>query len=219
MKVLAAITAIILVTILTISLTIDGIVKKGIEESASELLKTEVKIRDVDISLFNGRSEINGFAVINPEGFSSEAAISFEEMEMSVSLMSLLSDTIMVKELIVKNPQIFIEQKGSSANLKELNDNMGPGSSNEENSKKLVINYFLMEEGEIRVSTELKGKSEVKSKVSRVELENIGKAGSNTVQETIRQVLEPILRDAIANTVKDRVLDQIENTVKDLIGN
>jgi hypothetical protein len=219
MKIFASIAGIIGAAILTLTLSIDGIVKKSIEDSASELLKTEVKVSDVDISIFSGKGEIEGFAIINPEGFSNQVAIGFEEMSMKVNLRSLFSETVIVEELIVQNPEIYLEQKGSNANLKELSTNIETSSGEDDSSKKLVINYFLMEEGRATVSSEVKDLDGAEVSISRVELTGVGKESSNTVQQTMKQILEPIIKDVVKETVEGQILNKVENTVRDLIGN
>ncbi len=217
MKVFATIAGIIGATLIILTLSLDGIIKQNIESSASELLQTEVKVSDVDISIFNGSGEIEGLAVINPEGFSNQVAIGFEEMNMKVNLRSLLSDTVIVEELIVQNPEIYLEQKGGSANLKELSNNID-ASSEEESSKKLIINYFLMEEGKATVSSEISEINGAEASISKIELNDVGRNSSNTVQQTMKQILQPIIEDVVSETVESQILNKVENTVNDLIG-
>ncbi len=217
MKILASIVGAIAVALFALTLTIDGIVKNNIEESASALLKTEVKVSDVDLSIFSGKGEIEGFAVINPKGFSEQVAIGFEQMNLEVKLSSLLSDTVIVEELIVQNPSVRLEQKENKINLKELNNNISSASSKDESSKKLVINYFLMEEGRATISSEADEIDGTEATISRLELIDIGKNSSNTLQQTMQQILEPVIQELVSKTVKNQILNQIENAVNDFI--
>ena len=219
MKIFASIAGIIGAALLTLTLSIDGIVKNGIEDSASELLETEVKISDVDISIFSGKGEIEGFAILNPDGFSNKEAIRFKKMSMKVNLTSLLSETVVVEELIVQSPEVYLEQSGAKANLKELSNNIEADSGEEDTSKKMVINYFLMEEGVVSVSSEVEDLDGVEVTISRVELTEVGKESSNTIRQTMKQILEPIIKDVVSETVEGQIINKVENTVKDLIGN
>lgn len=200
------------------TLSIDGMVKSGIEENGSELLGTEVSVDDVDVSLFDGSGSINGFTVENPEGFSDEPAIEIGQASMQVDLGSLFSDQIIVEEIIVKSPELFFEQKGIGANLKTLNDNMSSGEDTSSETS-LVINYLRVENGKVKVSTTIDRERTAEASLSEIELEGIGKDGSNTVQQSIRQVMEPLLQEAVEQAVKGGITDQIEDKVQDLLGN
>ena len=81
LKITGIILAIILGTVLAVGMTIDGIVESGIEDSGSDLLKTEVEVDDIDISLLGSSADMDGFIVYNPKGFTDGAAISLNEIE------------------------------------------------------------------------------------------------------------------------------------------
>ena len=216
LKIFGIVSAVVLALFFTISLTIDGIVKSGIEENLSELTKTEVEIDDVDLSLFNGSGTIDGFTIENPEGYSDKEAIKIGSLSFEVNLASLLSDEIVVNEIIIKSPQLLFEQQKLSANLKDINDNMG--SSEESSSEKgLVINYLLIENGTVTVNTSIDRERTATANIDQFELNGIGKDGSNTLRQGMREILEPLIKQAIAQAAKDGVLEQVQNKVEDLI--
>ncbi|WP_018128085.1 hypothetical protein [Balneola vulgaris] len=216
MKVLGSLLAVLVAGFLVVTLTIDGIVKSQIEESGSKLLNTKVEVDDVDISLLNGTGSMDGFIVFNPEGFSTEAAMDLEEIEMDVDLKSLFSDTVIVKRLQIKNPAISLEQKGSDINLRTISENLEVDEENE-NQKSLVIDRFILEEGEITVSSNIDEKRTTKAKVSRIELNDIGKNGSNTIQEGMKEVLEPVISEALSSALKSTLFDKLEDTFNEVI--
>jgi len=201
---------------LTVGMTIDGIVKSGIEDAGSDILKTEVEVDDIDISLFDGSATMDGFIVYNPEGFSDEAALSLKGIEIKLDIRSLFSETIIVNEIHVKNPEISFEQVKTKVNLRELSNNISLGSD-EESEKKLVIEKFILEEGSVTISSELEKERTVDASIDRIEINDIGKSGSNSVQQAMREILEPIIKNAISEAVKSGLLDQLENAVQDLI--
>lgn len=208
----------LIVAFIALTLTIDGIVKSGIEEHGSQLMGTEVRVDGVSISLFSGSGSISGFTVQNPENFSDEAAIEIEEMSMKIDISSLFSEVILVKDITIKSPNVFFEQKGLGANLKVLNDNMAAasGSSSE---KAMVIEHLFVEDGTIRVSTSIDRERNAEVSFSSIELEGIGRDGNNTISDAVRQVMEPILEEAMEEAIKSGVTDQIENRVRDLFDN
>tara|TARA_R110002126_G_scaffold1440_2_gene8265 strand:+ start:1427 stop:2092 length:666 start_codon:yes stop_codon:yes gene_type:complete len=216
LKITGIIAVILIGAILIVGMTIDGIVESGIEDAGSSLLKTEVEVDDIDISIFGGSANMDGFIVYNPEGFSDEAAISLKGIEIELDIRSLLSETIIIKRIHVKKPEIFFEQKGSKVNLRELSKNISL-SSEDESEKAVIIEQFILEEGKVTILSELEKERNVEASIDRIELNNIGESGSNTVQQAMRQILEPIIQNAIAEAVKSGLLDQLKNAVEDLI--
>lgn len=218
LKIFGGILAVLIAGFLILTLSLDGIVKSGIEENGSKLLRTEVNIDNVDISLFNGSGSIEGFTVANPDKFSNKNAISIQEASIKVDLGTLLSDEIVIKDITVKSPQLYFEQRGFGANLKTLNDNMNL-SYESSSETRLIIEHLLIENGQVTVSTDIERERTASAQIASFELNGIGKDGSNTVQQSVKEIMEPLLERAIAEAIKSGVVEQLENKVKDLLNN
>lgn len=214
-KVLAIALAILFIGLLIFSLILDGIVKSYIEDAGSDMLQTQVKVEDVSLSLLDSKGYIDGIIIENPEGFSDSAAVKLQAITIKLDLMSMLADTMIVDSLIIKEPSVHMEQKLGGNNLKTLQENIGQGST--EKSGGLVIDYLLVEEGTITISTDIGGQRSAEAELSRFEQENIGRAGSNTVESSIRQILEPLLQRAMREAVKGGLRDEVEDKVKKLL--
>lgn len=218
-KIAGIIVAILVGAFVVFTLSIDGMVKSGIEENGSELMQTVVEVDEVSISLFSGNGSIKGFTVQNPEGFSDEQpALRIQEASLKLDIWSLFSDQIIINEIIVKSPKLFFEQKGFEVNLKTLNDNMDlafDGSS----ETTLIIDYLLIENSIVEVSTSLDEERTTEVSLAQFTLTDIGRDGNNTVKQSVRQILEPLLQKAIKEAVKSGVTEQIENKVRDLLDN
>lgn len=218
LKIFGGLIALLVAAFIVLTLTVDGIVKSGIEEHGSQLMGTEVRVDGVSISLFSGSGSIFGFTVQNPEDFSDEAAVEIEEMSMEIDISSLFSEVILVKNVTVKSPSVFFEQKGIGANLKVLNDNMA-ANSGASSEKAMIIEHLLVEDGNIRVSTSIDRERNAEASFSSIELEGIGRDGNDTISDAVRQVIQPILERAMEEAIKSGVTDQIENRVRDLFDN
>lgn len=216
LKITGIILAIILGTVLAIGMTIDGIVESGIEDSGSDLLKTEVEVDDIDISVFGSSADMDGFIVYNPEGFTDRAAISLNEIEIDLDVKSLLTDQILINKIRVKNPEILFEQKGSGVNLRKLSNNIDAGSE-EDSEKTIIIKEFILEEGVIKIHSELEKERSAEASIDRLVLNNIGESGSETIQQAMKQILSPIIKNALSDAVKSGLKDKLEETVNDLI--
>lgn len=199
-----------------LNFTLDGIVKSAIEENGSELLQTSVEVGNVNVSLLNGSGVIYGFTVANPDGFSDEEAIRIDETSIKIDLSTIFSDTIVVENINIKNPELFFEQKGLGINLRKLNENMDLAEDVEGPS--LVINHLFVENGTVRVSSTIERERTAEASIQEFELTNIGQSGSNTMKQSIREIMDPLIERAIREAVSRGLLEQLENKVQDLLG-
>lgn len=217
LKIIGGIVAIIIAALITITFMLDGMIKAGIENTTSELLKTDVSVGNVDISIFSGSGSISGFIVQNPENYSDELALRIDEVQIKLDLRSLLSDQITVNSIYVEGPSLYFEQKGFGANLKTLIDNMN-SASNEESNTKLIIEHLVVENGSVKVSTDIDRKRTAKTSLKKMELHDIGKQEGYSIRETSRELMRPLLEQAISEALKSGVTEQVKNKVNELFG-
>ncbi|HCD51653.1 MAG TPA: hypothetical protein DEQ34_04345 [Balneolaceae bacterium] len=215
-KATGVVLGVIIIGIVKLTLSIDGMVKSGIEKNGSEMLNTEVSVADVDLSLLDGSGSIEGFEVNNPEKYNSENAIRIKKATIRVDLASLFSDQVIIKDLRIYAPELTFEQEGMTANLKELNDQLDT-SGDEDSDKMLVIEHLIVDKGKVTVSTDIDRERMASAEIDRFELNNIGKEGNNTIQQSIKQVIEPMLQEAITKAATSGVLDQLKNKAKEII--
>ena len=213
-----AILVVLAILLLIVTLSIDGIIKTEVEEQGTEMLQTNVTVEDVDVSIFSGKGSIKGFTIENPAGFSDAPALEFEQADIEVVLSSLLKSEIVVKELIIHNPVVFFEQQETNINLKTLSDNL-EAASTEDSEKLLVIDYLLIEEGTIRVSTTIDRERNAEVTMETFELHDIGRDGNSNVKESLKQILEPLIEQAIEEAAKKGLFEQLENRLQDILQN
>lgn len=216
LKIFGAFVIVLIAIFMVLNFTIDGIVKSSIEESGTELFQTEVDIRNVNISLFDGSGEIYGLSVANPEDFSDEPAIEMQEIRIKVNLMSLFSDTILVDNVHITGASLFFEQQGFGINLRQLNQNMDLSSDEEEPA--MIIDHLLVDGATVRVSSTIDRERTAEATLENFELNGIGHQGSNTMKQSMQQVMEPIIERAIQEAVSRGLLEQLENKIQDLLG-
>lgn len=208
--------AVLVICFIVLSFTLDGIVKSAIEENGTELFQTELSVSDVDISLFNGSGTIHGLTIQNPEDFSDRPAILIDQTNIRIDLATLLSDTIIIRDVRIQNPELFFEQKGLGVNLRKLNQNMDLAYEPDEPS--LIINHLLVENGIVKVSSTIDRERTAEANIDEFELNNIGQEGNNTMKQSIRKIMNPLIDRAIQEAVSRGLLEQLENKVEDLLG-
>lgn len=221
LKVFSGILVVAILTILLITFSIDRVIKSGIEENSSELLQTKVTVDKVSISLFGGSGIINGLTIHNPKDFSEKPALLIQEASIKVDLSTLLSDQVIVNEIIINRPEVFFEQKGMGINLKKLSDNMDESSNETSKDSKtmLVIDHLQVLDGKIIVSSSLKKDRTTEVSLSAITLNDIGRNGNNTVKQSVEDILRPLFQKAIENALKSGVTEQLEDKVRNLFDN
>ena len=211
---LVAIIVVAALAALGLSFTMDSIIESNIESTTGKMLDTSVEVNNVSVSILDGTGTIDGITIHNPEGFSDKPALELQQISLALDPYSILSDTVVVKRVEIEDPQVYYEQKVSGSNLDALSGNLGGGSSSSVN---MVIDYLLVQDGSVTLSTEIGGNKSVQASFDRFELEGIGRQGSNTMDQTMRQVLEPILRKAAQEAVKGGLLNKAKEELKDII--
>ncbi|HKK26277.1 MAG TPA: hypothetical protein VJ941_11655 [Gracilimonas sp.] len=221
LKLTAGFAVVFLSLLLVITLSLDSMVKSGIERNGSDLLQTRVTVDNVNISLFSGSGTINGFAVQNPENYSDESALYIEEASIKIDITSLLSDRIIVNEIKLNDPKVLFEQKGFGINLKTLSDNMDIDSQEtpEDSETNLIIDHLKINEGKVIVNSTLNRDQTTEVSLTDLTMNDIGRDGNNTVKQSVKEILRPLFQKAIEDALKSGVTEQIEDKVRDLFNN
>jgi len=203
-----------------VNLYIDQIVKSGIEDMGTEMTQTQVTVDGISISPFSGKGTISGFKVKNPEGYSVENAIVIDNFHIALDLKSLLTDQIVVRNITIKSPSVYVEQKVQGNNLKTLMNNVEKGSSSESSSGvDLVIRHFLMENGRVTLHTEVGGERTAKMKFSKIELQDLGAGGGQKAAEQVVKTVSRKLTDAALKAALKGGANQLKKEAGDALKN
>lgn len=194
-----------------LTLRVDSIVKSGIEHHGREMTGTPVTVSDVSISLFSGQGTIRGFRVANPENYNREYALEADEIFIEMDLYSLVSDTVVVRELRLLSPKIYIEQKLSENNLHDIITHMESLDSDREAEKGMVIEQFLLQNGEAELFTAVGGERSVLLDISAIEANDLGRgSGRQAILEIAKRVADEIQRETM-NSSWEKVKDAVED--------
>ncbi|MEX0738247.1 MAG: hypothetical protein WD071_02790 [Pseudohongiella sp.] len=96
---------------------LDSIVKRGIESAGTDALGTNVRVDSVAIDLSGGSATLSGFSIANPEGFSNQDMVRFDELTVAIDLGSLRSDIIRITSISSVNPYVLYELQGTQSNI------------------------------------------------------------------------------------------------------
>ncbi len=216
-----------------------GIAKHGIEKTMSFVLKTDVTVGSVDISWSDGSADIFDMKIASPEGYNSEEAFSFKQARVQIVPSSIQTDTIHIKEIILMDPSITLEQKLSGSNLKQLQKNASRFSSGEKadtqteetapeeegDGKKVIIDLVKVEGTRMQVHSNLLDEPKGVT-IAPFEMTDFGR-GNNAItvgQATAKFLTEVLKRtvtasaDVLPDDVTEKLgegLDVLDSTVKE----
>ena len=122
-KVLLVIGAVLAVLIALTVIFRDLFIPFAVTNVGSFALGTEVKLKKFSSSL-SGKVDIQGLTVANPAGYHNPYAFSLEQVYVDLSIPSLLTNEIVINEVLVTGMQIDLEAKLNRTNLGELQKNV-----------------------------------------------------------------------------------------------
>src|SRR5437016_947696 len=91
----------LILAVVAITLSLDRIIKAGVETAGPKIAQVQVKLAGVSHSLFSGKGEINGLVVGNPEGYKTESAIKVGGVSLALQPSSIFSRKILVDSINV----------------------------------------------------------------------------------------------------------------------
>jgi len=193
--------------VLVVTLSLDSIVKKGVETVGPQITKTEMKLDGASISLFSGSGTLKGFLLGNPDGYKTPSAVKVGQVAVGVNPKSVFSDKVHVTHVHVQAPEITFEGTlGTANNLSKILDNVNavtggatktdaksPPAAEKGPSKKMQVDDFLISGAQVHVSmTMLAGKS-MTVPLPEIHFTNLGSGPEGiTAAELTQRVLQEI---------------------------
>ncbi len=215
-----AVVVLIVAVMLLVSFGIGPIIKTGMETIGPKATGVEMTVESVKVSPLTGSAQIKGLFIGNPEGFKSKSLVELKNFEVSIDLKSLLTDTVVIRKIIIEKPLFTYERHLKTDNIKEIQKNVenfsGPTEEPtgeaavekpaEEPKKKKPGKKVIIEQLAIRdaqVNLKIAGLPTAPVPILDIEKTNIGKKGGGTslakaVTEIISALYESIV-SAVAN--------------------
>jgi len=192
----------VLAVVLTLPFTIGPIVKTAASVGGPKALGVPVSVGDVKLNPLAGSLTVSQFKVGNPKGYSDKEAFAVEKVEIGLSIASLLSDTIIVKKILIDAPAISYESKDGRANFDAMLANAKKSSEEEKAKKphekkagkKVVIEEFTLNGATLSFTSGLTMGKALTLPLPPVTVRDIGKAsGGTTFVEALTEVINAIV--------------------------
>ncbi len=116
-----------IIAVVLVGLSLNALVKGGIETMGPQILGVPVMLEDVDIAPLSGASVQAGLTQLvirNPAGYETAYAVSLPEIRVRVDWNSLLTDTVIVEEVLVVAPAVTFEWSVRGSNLATIQETL-----------------------------------------------------------------------------------------------
>ena len=187
---------------------LDRLVEVAIEKVGPQVTGTPVLVAGVSISLKEGRGEIRGLTIGNPDGYKSDHALRIGRLAFAIDTQTITADPVRISEISVSDTDLIAELGTAGLNLRELMSNMGSGGSEKaarseptSSGPGLIIDRFDFTGAKMTLETPLKN---YETTVPDDKLTGIGdNEGGATAAEAAEQILRPVIAAAIKAAEKE----------------
>ncbi len=173
---------------IVLMLTLNGLVRAGVEAGGSYALGTSTTLKSADVGLLSGRLAFGGLSVANPQGFKSPEFLGLGNAGMQVSLGSLRDDTIEVPQIKLETIRVSLERANGRTNyetilehVKKAAGDSKPSSAGSGPSKKFIVREIEIRD--VKVHVDLLGTGGALDKaasldvpIDEIRLTNVGNA-------------------------------------------
>ena len=205
--VLVVLVVLVLVVVLTLPFTINPIVKAAASTGGPKALGVPVSVGNVALSPLAGHLTIFQLSVGNPEGYSDKPAFAVEKVDVELDIHSLMSDTILVRKILVDAPAISYETKEGASNFDTIQAHAKKSSDEEmaqkpvdkkpdekKPGKKVIIELFTLNNAQVSYASVLTLGKAVALPLPSVTVTDIGKAsGGTSFVDAITQIINEIV--------------------------
>ena len=219
----------LIVGILAVGLSLDKIVKTGIETVGPKITQTTLTVDSVNLSLLSGSVAINGLVLGNPEGFKTAQALSLGQAAVSIVPKSIFADKVIIHYVEVRDAEITFEGSPFGANnLSKLMDNVNspaaknasapnpPAAAPAQKSgagRKLQVDDFLITGAKVHATiTGIPGVAlkEITVPIPDIHFSNLGQGPDGI---TAGELTQKILQEVSTDTIK-----AVADNAKNLLG-
>lgn len=219
---------------------LDHVVRTFIVKKVSEATNVEVNLDSVSIYLKEGRAEMHGFVLGNPQPFNKDYAFKFKSAKITLNTKSLFKDTIIINKVLLEGAQIYYEKNQNLSNFTALtkaiqkqdkvneaaNQKALPSTQNDKSSldKKFIIKKIEFTETLVELAIPGLAKQSISLKIPDIKLERIGEPEGGVPPEELSKLIIMSIEKQLINSSEllsitkgvDKALRSVEDVTKNL---
>ena len=210
-KLVVALILLVVALLIFVQFGLGFAIRNGAKAAGPAAIGTPITIGSTHFRPLTGIMELGGLVVGAPEGFKANV-FEMDSFRVVFDPKSILSDTIVVKEIVIVDPIVSYETTGLSHNIGSILKKLeGAGEKEEQTEertgdkagKKVVIEHFVFRGARVRIASTALGGRGIFIPMPSIELRDIGrKSGGATSLEVLTEVLGSIAK-GVLGAVKD----------------
>lgn len=189
-------------------LFLDGIVRKGVETVGTQVAQVEVKLDDVEVSVFTGKGALRGLQVANPKGYRAPQALKVGQALVVLKPLSVFSGRVVIRSVAVQETEIHYEKHDGKANLDTIRANVELALSQDRDKKakpgkKLQIDNLVIRDAKVYVYGDKSDEPPTVLTLNEIHLKDLGQGPEGiTGAELTRTLIVAVIEDTLAATVR-----------------
>ncbi len=211
---------------------LNSLVETVIERAGTTITQTAVRVDAVDIALREGKGEITGLSIANPQGFSRSDLLQVGDVGLQLDVASLLTPVKVVEQVYINGVQLRAEQKKvTQTNIQALIENLSASlpatnakssaataEKSEEDAIRLMIKQLAVGESRLLLETEKWGsrtltlpayqQADIGDPNTGLSPEQLGNVIVDTLLKRAKNALEVELRTLAKSEVDARLQEE-----------
>lgn len=114
----------VVIAVVIVILSLDGIVKAGIEKGGSIAMGVGTEVESVSMGIFGGDFAIDKLKINNPKGFEGRKFLQLGHLGCQISMRTLMGDKVEVDEISLKGVEVSLMKRDGQFNYKVIMDHL-----------------------------------------------------------------------------------------------
>jgi hypothetical protein len=202
--VLAGITGLLVIPFAVIAMSLDRIVKSGVETVGPKVTRTTFTVEDVKISPFDGTGSITGLLIGNPEGYTSNFAVKMDRAFIQIRPSSMWSEKLIIDSILVDAPEIAFEGGQRENNLGAILQNIKAytGERDQDRSnRKLQVNHFRLSGAKVHLKLSMFGNRIITLAAPDIELRDMGTGPEGVTSAELTELVVKRISSAVGTMI------------------
>ncbi len=191
-------------------------VEKGVEVFGPQITGTSMTLQSVDLSPWSGVGHLEQLVVGNPQGFETPYAFKLGMVHVEADLPSVVSDTLIIREIVIDGPEINFEGTLAGSNISKIQENVDaflksedtieadPRIESEEGKeKKLVIDEFILKNASVHLSTPLLKGKDVSIPLPDIHMRGIGNESDGATLGEVFGIIFSRVNSGVLDAIAD----------------
>jgi hypothetical protein len=178
---------------------LDGAVAATVERYGSAVTGTDVHVAGVDLALTEGRADLAGITIDNPNGYETDYAVRVGHASVTLDVGSLAGEVPVIDELTLDGALINAEQREKASNLTDIQSHATASSGDAPPSAeggRIIVKRFRLSDARLLLTSEYLSEPE-ELQLRDIVVNDIGAAtGGATYSEAAEAMLQPVLAAA-----------------------